>query len=104
VRNMEFNINYTIPALIDADETAEWYNHKIPGLGFRFLQDMYHTVDSIERNPFSFSVLEAPVRKAGFNKFPYIILFTADENNVFIIAVVSTYRSNRYIRKRIRNR
>ena len=101
---MEFKIKYTVPALIDADETAEWYNHKIPGLGFRFLQDMYLTVNAIERNPFSFSVLEAPVRKAGFNKFPYVLLFTVIESSVFIVAVVSTYRSNRYIRKRIRNR
>lgn len=33
---MVYKIIYTPLALIDTDETAEWYNHEMPGLGKDF--------------------------------------------------------------------
>ncbi|MBY0477363.1 MAG: type II toxin-antitoxin system RelE/ParE family toxin [Chitinophagaceae bacterium] len=101
---MVYKIIYTPLALIDTDETAEWYNHEMPGLGKRFLLDLAATINIINNNPFTFSLLDTNIRRAGLRKFPFVILYFIEEKEVHVLAVVSTKRSKRFIKRRLKKR
>ena len=96
---MVYKIIYTPLALIDTDETAEWYANEMPGLGKRFILDLEATINIINNNPFTFSLLDINIRRAGLKKFPYVVLYF-----IHVLAVVSTKRSKRYIKRRIKKR
>lgn len=101
---MVYKIIYTPLALIDTDEAAGWYDHEMPGLGKRFLLDLEATINIINNNPFTFSLLDTNIRRAGLKKFPFVVLYFIDGTEVHVLAVVSTKRSKRYIKRRIKKR
>jgi mRNA-degrading endonuclease RelE of RelBE toxin-antitoxin system len=101
---MEFKLIYKPVALLDSDEAATWYNQKIQGLGFRFLLDLEITIENLIRNPFAYSVLKEPVRKASLKKFPYVVLYVIVSNNIIVIGIINTKRSRSYFKSRIKNR
>jgi toxin ParE1/3/4 len=101
---MVYKVIYTPLALIDTDETAGWYDNEMPGLGKRFLLDLETTINIINNNPFTYSLLDINIRRAGLKQFPYVVLYFIDENEVHVLAVVSTKRSKRYIKRRIKKK
>jgi mRNA-degrading endonuclease RelE of RelBE toxin-antitoxin system len=101
---MEFKLIYKPVALLDSDEAATWYNQKIHRLGFRFLLDLETTIESLIRNPFAYSILKEPIRKAGLKKFPYVVLYVIESNNIIVIGIINTKRSRSYFKRRIKNK
>ena len=101
---MAYKIIYTPIALFEVDETADWYEKELSGLGKRFLLDISSTIEILKRNPFTFSILYNDIRRAGLKKFPFIILYIINDLDINIIGVINTKRSKRYIRRRLKRR
>lgn len=101
---MEYKLVYSTLALIDANEASTWYDNQAQGLGPRFLIDLEKTLSVIQRNPYTFSFLHGQTRKARLAKFPFVVLYHISGSDVYIAGVVSTKRSNRYMRKRGKRR
>ena len=87
-------------AEIDFAETAIWYNFQREGLGEEFLLALEAKFNEIQRNPYQFKIIYKNVRRAFPNRFPYGIFFIAEENIIYILAVVHTSRNPKTWKKR----
>jgi plasmid stabilization system protein ParE len=101
---MVYKIIYTPLALFDTDAIAGWYNNKMHGLGKRFLLDLEVIIRMINNNPYSFSLIDKNIRRAGLKKFPYVVVYLIEATEAHVLAVVNTKRSKRYIKRRIKKR
>lgn len=97
---MDFDLILKPIVYWDIDESIVWYEKKIKGLGFRFLQSFEEVIARIVNNPYSFSYLKRPVRKAKLKKFPYRIIYIITGHTIFILGVINVRRSNSFIKKR----
>ena len=80
-------------AKYDIDEIFLWYESKKEGLGLAFIIDFDNTIIKIKRNPFYAGFIEGKARNASLKKFPYNIIFTIEENIVFVHAVIHQSRN-----------
>jgi len=44
-------IRFVSPATIELDEAVKYYNHQLPGLGFRFYQEVDAAIERIRLMP-----------------------------------------------------
>jgi plasmid stabilization system protein ParE len=70
----------------------EWYEIRRPGLGDDFLMSVEATFERIKRNPNEFILKYKEVRRARLNRFPYIILFTKENELLVVLAVIHDKR------------
>ncbi|HRO45307.1 type II toxin-antitoxin system RelE/ParE family toxin [Agriterribacter sp.] len=99
---MDFDLILKPIVYWDIDESIVWYEKKIKGLGLRFLQSFEEVIVRIVDNPYSFSYLKKPVRKAKIKRFPYRVIYVINDHTIYILGVINVRRSNRFIKKRAR--
>ena len=68
-------------------EAAEWYAQRAPGLGGEFVRVVDAALAAVERNPLQYPLVDPPVRRAVLRRFPYSILFTADDDEILVLSV-----------------
>jgi plasmid stabilization system protein ParE len=77
----------------DVAEAMRWYDERVPGLGARFLDAFDSTLHSIVQRPKLFQLVHRDTRRALFPRpFPYLVLFTIEEDTVSVYAVVHQAR------------
>ncbi len=74
-------------ALREIEDTWLWYENKSTGLGDRFLQEVFFTVRLIEKHPNRFRGTIENFREALLKKFPYLIVYYADADDLIINTV-----------------
>ena len=77
---------------LEITEAAEWYFERARGLAGEFVRVVDAAFATIERNPLQFPMVDPPIRQAVLRRFPYSILFTADDTE---IVVLSCFHSRR---------
>ena len=89
-----FAVIFSPVAIEDLEQAVEYYEEKQTDLGKRFATQLQLTLNTIKRNPFFATVRYDDIRCASIKKFPYLVHFHIDEDEllVTIIAVYSTYR------------
>ena len=89
-----FTVIFSPVAIDDVEKTVDYYEEQQPGLGKRFAAQLQLTLNVIKRNPFFASVRYDDIRCAAIKKFPYLVHYYIDENELLItiIAVYSTYK------------
>jgi len=89
-----FVVIFSPIAIDDAEQAVEYYEEKQTGLGKRFARQLQSTLNSIKRNPFFASVRYDDIRCAAVKKFPYLVHYHINEEEllVTIVAVYSTYK------------
>lgn len=62
------------------------------------------SLEKIEFNPFSFSNIKkgCKYRKLFVRQFPYKIYYYVKEQEIIVIAIIHTSRSNTYIKRRLK--
>lgn len=90
-------------AQIDIDEAFIWYEEQAQDLGYRFIQELDDTIGRITKNPFSASAIEADIRSASLQKFPYAVIYLIREGEqvVFVLAVSHHSRRPGWFRNRL---
>lgn len=96
-------------ALEEIRETAKWYHARGQGLSGRFLADVHAALEKIEVQPSAGSKLETMPPDETFRRlllkgFPYLIVFEAIGNDVFVYAVAHASRQPNYWRRRTRRK
>jgi toxin ParE1/3/4 len=91
-------MSHLVKVLPDADHEANeavvWYEERVEGLGGRFRESIEYTVLAIMENTLAFPVVEGTrIRRALVEGFPYIVLFTIEEDFVLVISVFHTSRN-----------
>ncbi len=78
------------------DELADavnWYEDRQRGVGTRFFNEVQKVFQRIAANPQLHATVHGPVRKAAVRRFPYIVLYREEAEEVIVISVFHTSRN-----------
>jgi len=87
----------------DLLQAEEWYDQQEPGLGQKFLKDVFETINRLLQNPFLYykRYPRPQVRWVYTHRFPYRIIFSVIDNTVIVYAVIHGARHDRYWKTRL---
>ena len=88
-------------ALLEANESAKFYEEKQEGLGKRFVEALTDAITRIRRRPELFGRVDANIRKCRILRFPYGVICRDKKKSVEIIAVMHLKRKPDYWKKRV---
>lgn len=100
---MNYKIIISAATLQDTFEAFNYYEKKENGLGIRFLAVLEQYYQKLKNNPsyYSYLLIEYNIRAVALKKFPYIIIYEIDGDQVNVFAVHNTYRNPDLFIKRI---
>ncbi len=75
-------------------EAAEWYEAKRTGLGVELIAIVDRAFEEIQDAPLSHALwrVDRPYRRKVLTRFPYVIFFRAEDDEVEVIAVAHAKR------------
>jgi len=79
----------------------EYYEDKEKGLGYDFALEIYSTIQRILAQPTAWAVIEENIRRSLVKRFPFGILYSHTEEEIFIVAVMHLNREPDYWKERI---
>ncbi|MFH1898699.1 MAG: type II toxin-antitoxin system RelE/ParE family toxin [Candidatus Desantisbacteria bacterium] len=97
---MRYEVVVTPEAENDLKEIFDWYESQRIGLGHDFLLQVDAGFCLIERNPNLFVEQYKRARRYLVKRFPYIIFYRIEGENVVVLAVVFAGRDPEWIKKR----
>ena len=80
----------------ELDDATQYYEIEFQGLGKRFRREVRKASKRISEYPEAWSVERGDVRKCLLHKFPYKLLYSIEEDHIFIIAVAHQHRKPDY--------
>ena len=93
-------VRFLEPARQELDETISYYNTELAGLGEAFLLEVLSAIERIRQYPKAWRSLTKNARRCQLKRFPYGLIYEADEAEVLIIAVANLHRRPGYWRSR----
>ena len=94
-------IRFVSSANIELDEAVRYYDHQLPGLGFRFYQEVDAAIERIKLMPEAWTKIGQHTRRCILKGFPYALLYVLEENTVLITAVAHLRRAPEHYKDRI---
>jgi plasmid stabilization system protein ParE len=67
-------------------EAIDWYETRGTGLGAEFLRAVEAAVANVARNPLAYPVIENEIRRAPVRRFPYSLMYSANQDEIVIVA------------------
>ena len=89
------------PANLELDEAIQYYDHQLPGLGFRFFQETSAAVERIRLMPEAWTKVNQRTRRCILKDFPYALFYVVDEEEILITAVAHLHRKAEHYKDRI---
>ena len=95
---------FTDEARFDLIEISEWYGNETPGLDIKFRKAVEGAIEKILSNPSSFALVNkrGKYRRCLTDTFPYKIYYRVSEEEITVVAIIHTSRSNTYIKRRLK--
>ena len=87
-------------AELDLQDAYLWYEEKQAGLGATFLEAVEAQFDRILENPEIYVEIAQGIRRGPTRTFPYWVIYTIDEAQVAVLAVLDSRQDPEYIRLR----
>jgi hypothetical protein len=94
-------VRFLYPASVELDGAITYYNHQLPGLGFRFYQEVSSSIDRIKILPEAWTKIGKNTRRCILKNFPYALHFVKDTEKIIITAVAHLHRNPEHFQKRI---
>lgn len=94
-------VRFLSPASIELDMAIRYYDHQLPGLGFRFFQEVEAAIDRIKLMPEAWSKIGEQTRRCLLKGFPYALHYMSEPDEVVITAVAHLHRNPEHYRNRI---
>lgn len=96
---------YTNHFLSEYSEALTWYDEISKGLGDKFQNAFYTAEKRLLQNPLAFSFLKGTrYRRVHLKSFPYKMVYRPEAEIIYVIALIHTARSNRFIKRRLKNK
>jgi hypothetical protein len=91
---MKYKIIVLLAAREDTLEALNYYESIRAGLGEDFLKDMEERYTAICANPYAFSYTDSKcvLRDVILNRFPYLVIFKIQSENVIVLSVHNTHK------------
>jgi hypothetical protein len=87
----------------DVREAAGWYDRRSPGLGDAFINLVRECTADVIADPERFALSPAGCRYARIARFPYVMLFDVNDQEIQLLGVLHTARSMGKWRERLPN-
>jgi len=71
----------------ELETSSRFYEAKVIGLGNEFLDEVERMIKVLNDTPMLGIELENPFRRAVLRRFPFSLIYTAEENVLWIVAV-----------------
>ncbi len=71
-------------------ESALWYENQSPGLGAHFIAAADNAFVLIAANPLLYGYRRNNIRGYIMKKFPFLIMFTVNEDDIYVISILHT--------------
>ena len=78
------------------EDAIEFYELEYPGLGEKFRKEIKKSVKRLFEHPNAWPVEIGEVRKYLVHKFPYRILYSIENDHIYIIAIAHQHRKPNY--------
>jgi toxin ParE2 len=88
----------------ELDEAVSYYNGQVAGLGDAFLLEAIAAIERIRQFPDAWHPLGENFRRCRLRRFPYGLIYHADESGVLVVAVAHSHRRPEYWRDRLMER
>ena len=90
------NIILIPPADKELEEAIDYYNDQLAGLGEQFYRSFLDTVGYIFQTPDTWRKIGANTRRINIKRFPYLILYVHDEQDILITCIAHQHRKPTY--------
>lgn len=90
------NIIFSEYAKQELEDAVISYEFKYLGLGKKFKKEVHRAVLKIIAYPQAWPKISGDIRKYSLYKFPYKILYSIEEEHIFIIVVAHQHRKPGY--------
>ncbi len=87
---MKYKVLFTEEARIDVKDSFDWYENKQKELGKRFIADIDKQLTYIIENPFSFKERTDHKRICPLKKFPFLIVYEVEHDQIVVYAIFHT--------------
>lgn len=84
------------PAEIELDDAFEYYQSIMNGLGYRFIEEVSHSINRIKSFPSAYPNIGKASRRCLVRNFPYGLIYQEQENYILIVAVSNLHRKPDY--------
>jgi hypothetical protein len=88
----------------DAEEefnkAIDYYENIETGLGYEFALEVHSTIQRSIEYPKAWAVLDGEIRRSLVKRFPYGILYTEEQEGIFVVAVMNLHRKPGYWKPR----
>ncbi len=74
-------------ALLEIQEAFDWYEDQKNGLGHELLDEIEVCYTKISAHPERYGYINQDYRRIKTNRFPYILVFEIDGNNIVVNSV-----------------
>lgn len=78
-----------------------YYEDVDPGLGQDFAVEVYSAVERAVAYPRAWATLEGEVRRVLVRRFPYGVLYSEEEHDIVVLAVMHLHRDPEYWKSRV---
>ena len=86
------NFEFHPDAETEFNEAIDYYEGIELGLGYDFALEVYSTIQRSVSLPKAWSVIEGDIRRSLVRRFPYGVLYSEEDNGIYIIAVMHLHR------------
>lgn len=91
---MIWGIRFHDEAKFEGDNAIDWYFGIEPRIGERFRNAVENAIDMISETPHAFPVIAgSSVRRILVRGFPYVVIYSVTETDIFIISIFHTSRN-----------
>ena len=95
------NIILIPPSDKELEEAIDYYNDQMFGLGEQFYNAFLSSVAYISIAPDVWRKVGKNTRRINIKRFPYLILYVLDGNNILITCIAHQHRNPTYYTNRI---
>lgn len=93
---------FVAPADLELDEAVRYYDHQLPGLGYRFFQETAAAVERVLFMPEAWPRVGERTLRCMLKGFPYALFYILEKDEVLIAAVAHLHRDPEHYRDRIK--
>ncbi len=94
-------VRFIAPANSELDEAVRYYDHQLPGLGYRFFQETAAAIERILFMPEAWPSMGELTRRCMLKGFPYALLYVLEKDEILITAVAHLHRDPKHYRDRV---
>ena len=95
------NIILIPPSDKELEEAIDYYNDQMLGLGEQFYNAFLSSVAYISIAPDVWRKVGKNTRRINIKRFPYLILYVLDGNNILITCIAHQHRNPTYYTNRV---